>query len=180
MDNSWWDPDEMPTQQAAITERTGYDGTDEYDPLGDDIWTFRPMRHCQRRYFRRRPNDTLRPGRHVQIQNWTAGRQRNLRVDSPAPARVALRLLNYPAWRVEVNGAAIVAGATGRFQPDGDSGGGGEFRDSRALCAHAGPHRWDMLISMLSVIAGDCYCCWWLGFAAPLEPDVHATRCLPC
>ena len=36
IDNGWWDPDEMPTQQAAITSGTGYDGTDEYDPVGDD------------------------------------------------------------------------------------------------------------------------------------------------
>ncbi len=34
--NGWWDTDEMPTQYAAIERGTGFDGTDEYDPLGDD------------------------------------------------------------------------------------------------------------------------------------------------
>jgi len=34
--NTWWDPDEMSTQLAAIKTSTGYEGVDEYDPLGDD------------------------------------------------------------------------------------------------------------------------------------------------
>jgi hypothetical protein len=40
------------------------------------------------------------------VERWTAAEKR-LRVTAAAPVRVALRVLNYPAWRVEVNGARV-------------------------------------------------------------------------
>jgi len=42
----------------------------------------------------------------VQIDGWTA-EDREIRVVSPVAARLALRLVNYPAWRVEVDGQAV-------------------------------------------------------------------------
>jgi hypothetical protein len=42
----------------------------------------------------------------VQIRRWTT-EQKEIQVDTPSKARIALRLLNYPAWRVEVNGKAV-------------------------------------------------------------------------
>ena len=48
-------------------------------------------------------------GATILVQRWTANEKR-LRVSALGPVRVALRLLNYPAWRVEVNGA--------RFTPE--------------------------------------------------------------
>jgi len=46
------------------------------------------------------------PKAEIHIERWTA-EERNLRVNSNEPVRVALRLLDYPAWRVEVNGKAV-------------------------------------------------------------------------
>jgi len=34
--NGWWDTEDLPTLKAAIEKQAGYDGTDEYDPAGDD------------------------------------------------------------------------------------------------------------------------------------------------
>jgi hypothetical protein len=45
-------------------------------------------------------------GATILVERWTAVEKR-LRVTAVAPARVALRVLNYPAWRVEVNGARV-------------------------------------------------------------------------
>ena len=40
------------------------------------------------------------------VVRWSA-EVRELQVSSQKPVRVALRLLNYPAWRVEVNGSVV-------------------------------------------------------------------------
>jgi len=108
VNNTWWDPDEIPTLQAAITDETGFDGTDEYDPLGDDHLDL-PLDAPPTKILPAEPEDTRTPEARVQIDKWTT-EEKSLRVDSQAPARLALRLLNYPAWRVEVNGTRIVPG----------------------------------------------------------------------
>jgi hypothetical protein len=113
VNNTWWDPDEIPTLQATITDETGFDGTDEYDPLGDDHLNLPPDAPTAK-ILPAEPEDTRAPEARVQIDKWTT-EEKTLRVDSPAPARLALRLLNYPAWRVEVNGASIVPGRPDNF-----------------------------------------------------------------
>jgi hypothetical protein len=51
-------------------------------------------------------------GATILVDRWTAAEKR-LHVTALAPARVALRVLNYPAWRVEVNGARVTPGNNG-------------------------------------------------------------------
>jgi len=106
VDNTWWDPDEVPTIQEAVTDESGFEGTDEYDPLGDDH-TNLPLEAPPTKTLPADPDDTQAPAANVLIDKWTT-EDKSLRVDSPAPARLALRLLNYPAWRVNVNGKPIV------------------------------------------------------------------------
>ena len=106
VNNTWWDPDEIPTLQAAVTDETGFDGTDEYDPLGDDHLDL-PAHAPATKILPAEPEETRVPEARVQIDKWTT-EEKSLRVDSPAPARLALRVLNYPAWQVKVNGARIV------------------------------------------------------------------------
>ncbi len=48
----------------------------------------------------------MTPKAEIRIERWTA-EEKNLLVASGEPFRVALRLLNCPAWRVEVNGKTV-------------------------------------------------------------------------
>jgi hypothetical protein len=105
--NTWWDPDEMPTQQAAIKSGTGYEGVDEYDPLGDDHMDL-PKHAPLASLLPRESEDSagMPPGGKIGIETWETNNHK-LFVESPKPARVALRLLNYPAWQVTVNGKPV-------------------------------------------------------------------------
>jgi hypothetical protein len=107
--NTWWDPDEMATQQAAIAGGSGYEGVDEYDPLGDDhldlpklapVAAILPASAEQA--------DTPAVTGKVQVELWQPNEKR-ITVWSAQPARVALRLLNYPAWEVKVNGVTVTS-----------------------------------------------------------------------
>jgi hypothetical protein len=105
--NTWWDPDEMPTQRAAITSGTGYEGVDEYDPLGDDHLDL-PKHAPFAKILLEGTEDSPRatPSGKIQIEIWETNNHRVF-VESSAPGRLALRLLNYPAWQVMVNGKAV-------------------------------------------------------------------------
>jgi hypothetical protein len=105
--NTWWDPDEMPTQRAAIANGTGYEGVDEYDPLGDDHMDL-PKRAPLATISTGDEPDSLAaiPGARIQVEQWDTTNHK-ISVDSSAPARVALRLLNYPVWQVTVNGKRV-------------------------------------------------------------------------
>ena len=105
VNETWWDFDEMPTQQAAITNGTGYDGTDEYDPKGDDHLDL-PANAPLVKLLPENAEETAHSRAHVQVRSWTT-EQRDLHIDAEDSVRVALRLLNYPAWQVEVNGRPV-------------------------------------------------------------------------
>src|SRR5271154_960237 len=105
LQNGWWDPDEMPTLEAMVTDGTGFEGTDEYDPLGDDhqdLPAKAPLAQILPDDSGSAPKDLGK----IQVIEWTTERKR-LAVDMPGESRIALRVLNYPAWQVEVNGKTI-------------------------------------------------------------------------
>jgi len=103
---TWWDADDIPSLQDAIANDQGFEGTDEYDPLGDDHYNL-PEKAPRVQILPADESDSAAPTSEIRIDRWTA-EERWLRVSSTEPVRVALRLLNYPAWRVEVNGKAVV------------------------------------------------------------------------
>jgi hypothetical protein len=105
VDNTWWDEDEMPIQREAIAGGHGFEGTDEYDPLGDDHLDL-PLNALLATVLPADAADSRVPQARLQIQRWNA-ECKKIQVDAPSKARIALRLLNYPAWRVEVNGKTI-------------------------------------------------------------------------
>jgi hypothetical protein len=102
--HGWWDGNDIPTLQAAIVHDDGFDGTDEYDPLGDDHSDLPGKAPLVRMLP---PKDSSKmPNAIISVVKWTA-EEKVLRVKAQGPLRIALRLINYPAWRVEVNGRQI-------------------------------------------------------------------------
>lgn len=104
--HTWWDTEDIPVLLEAVQNDQGFEGVDEYDPAGDDhsslaeksprITLLAPM------------YDDLRvpSGAKIHVERWTA-EIKELRINSKQRANLALRLLNYPAWRVEVNDVAV-------------------------------------------------------------------------
>jgi len=103
---TWWDPDGVADLQAAILERgTGYEGVDEYAPRDSDnsnlnkngprVAEVAPFWQIQR----------LRAGT-VDIQSWYS-EHKAFTVMIPRPVTLGLRLLNYPAWHVDINGRTV-------------------------------------------------------------------------
>jgi 6-pyruvoyl-tetrahydropterin synthase related domain len=105
VNNGWWDPDEMPTQKAAIESGAGYDGTDEYDPIGDDHMEL-PLNAPLVTVLREISGGEPVKNAEVKILNWTA-EHKVIQIRTGEKASVAVRVLNYPAWRIEVNGKAV-------------------------------------------------------------------------
>lgn len=102
---AWWDADDIPSLQEAIAKGQGFDGTDEYDPVKDDH-TDLPAKAPPVQILAQRGAEATVPTARIQIVRWTA-EEKELTVESPRPLRLAVRLLDYPAWRVEVNGRRV-------------------------------------------------------------------------
>jgi len=102
--HTWWDADDIPTLRAALQHGKGFEGTDEYDPAGDDHSKLPQSAPAVRILAER--DDEKPATAAVSLQAWTP-ENRRLHVHSRERARLALRLLDYPAWRVEVNGRVV-------------------------------------------------------------------------
>lgn len=103
--NGWWDPDEMPTQQDAIVSGNGYDGTDEYDPVGDDHLDL-PLKAPQVRVLTEASGGVPVRDAQARVVRWNT-EQKEIRVRVNDKSSVAMRVLNYPAWQIEVNGKKV-------------------------------------------------------------------------
>jgi tryptophan-rich sensory protein len=103
--STWWDSEDIPVLQEALANDQGFEGTDEYDPAGDDHYNL-PEKAPRVQILPADDSEASAPKADVRIARWTA-EEKDLRVASREPLRVGLRLLNYPAWRVEVNGKAV-------------------------------------------------------------------------
>jgi NADH:ubiquinone oxidoreductase subunit K len=118
--STWWDTDDVTTLQAGVVAGSGFDGVDEYDPKGDDHYNL-PAKAPQAQVLAAdsdagpgaepdagpiAKSATPAAGATILVERWKAAEKR-LRVTAVAPVRVALRVLNYPAWRVEVNGTRV-------------------------------------------------------------------------
>jgi hypothetical protein len=102
---AWWDSEDIPTLREAIARDQGFEGVDEYDPLGDDHNNL-SEKAPRAEILPAQESDGSTPNAQVRVVRWST-EERELRVTSDEPVRVALRLLDYPAWRVEVNGKTV-------------------------------------------------------------------------
>lgn len=99
--DAWWDSDGVRDLQKAILVRgKGYEGTDEYTLKGGDHYDLDA----------KAPPVTVQPdaegnsaAAQIQVERWR-GQRKLFAVHAQQPVTLALRLMNYPAWRVTVNG----------------------------------------------------------------------------
>ena len=113
--DAWWDTEDIPVLAEAIRSGQGYEGTDEYAPLGCDRYSLPGVDPAQPESA---PPGTPRLTAHMadshetvhasgirlHIDNWTAERK-GFTADSVRPETIAVRLIHYPAWELLVDGA---------------------------------------------------------------------------
>ena len=97
----WWDTAvEIAKLEQSIQTASGYEGTDEYIPVDSDAYE---IDHAARRVtFEGNGTDQIR------ILHW-GPESKSFTANVSQPGELVLRLFNYPAWRVEVNGSAVEA-----------------------------------------------------------------------
>jgi hypothetical protein len=104
--NNWWDDQDAAFVADSIASGTGYQGTDEYEPLGCDRTDLpdNPQRASlvDPQTKAAVPLDGIR----LHVEAWTA-EHKIVSVDSPRPTTLVLQLIAYPAWRATLNGAAV-------------------------------------------------------------------------
>lgn len=103
--SAWWDTDDIPVLRDSIASGQGFEGTDEYDPVGDDHTNI-PAKSPEVQVL---DTDTM-PGPNkkptVRVERWRP-EEKQVAIRAPQPFFLGLRLLNYPAWRVELNGVRV-------------------------------------------------------------------------
>jgi hypothetical protein len=118
----WWDTADVPATVEAIRSGSGYEGTDEYAPVGSDRYELPGN-----------PDDTERvegvsaipaerigefdsdsgevvPAADVKlhIEQWSA-ELKEFDAETAMPVTLAVKLVNYPAWEVRLDGQEILA-----------------------------------------------------------------------
>jgi hypothetical protein len=123
--DAWWDSEDIPMLEAAIRTGHGYEGTDEYTPLGCDPYDLPgamlnpespeafektpPTPPVQQLASASRKIGVALPPQ-ISIDKWLA-EHKSFRVDTSQPVTLELRLLNYPAWRSRIDGSAVNPGS---------------------------------------------------------------------
>jgi len=108
--HAWWDTQDAPVLRAAIRQGRGYEGTDEYAPRGidrTDLPEVEPLVDVAPADDAGGPEDRSSLAR-VRVERWEA-ETKLIDVEAQQPVTLELRLLNYPAWQVEVNGKPALA-----------------------------------------------------------------------
>ncbi len=98
----WWDnAGDLREMQDNMESGEGYEGVDEYTPVGADPSS---VSKDARRVMVDGPAHAA-----IHVSQWTP-EFKLFTVEMSAPDNLALRLFNYPAWRVTVNGRQVQPG----------------------------------------------------------------------
>ena len=113
--DAYWDDQDVPAIATAISSHRGYEGTDEYAPIGltrldlpgnpDD--TERPAGISSApapRFEKLAPSNTLAPAAKINLRvgQWSA-EHKSFTEESTTPVTLALRLVDYPSWKIQVD-----------------------------------------------------------------------------
>jgi hypothetical protein len=97
----WWDNAlDIAEMDRNISEGVGYEGTDEYVPLAGDSYE---IKQDARRVTLEGPGTAQ-----IHVTHWDA-ESKEFSANLSAPGKLTLRLFNYPAWTVRVNGTPVTA-----------------------------------------------------------------------
>ena len=95
----WWDnASDLGEMHDNMTDGIGYEGTDEYTPVGAEPAT------VDKDAWKVRVNGTAHAA--IQVSRWS-GESKSFTAQMSGPDQLALRLFSYPAWKVEVNGRTV-------------------------------------------------------------------------
>jgi len=96
----WWDTSaDIEELHDAIADGGGYEGTDEYVPAGADPYELNKSAP---------PVAVVSGARaRIEIGEWSP-QAKVFSAEVPRPEKLRLRLFDYPAWAVEVNGSKVV------------------------------------------------------------------------
>jgi hypothetical protein len=163
-------PEDRPVALAeAIQDGTGYEGTDEYAPAHADKENLEPNApriavqiSTDSDEQRKVAPDSFA---HSATQIWEAEKKR-LTVDSQLPTRDTIRLLDYPAWKVTVDGETVQPefdDTTGRMALELPAG----HHEVAIDYVRTRDHVWGLVISAIALIAAIAV--FILGRSAPNE-----------
>ena len=164
--DTWWDSDDPAAIAEWIHSGYGYEGTDEYAPLGCDRYDLpgvnpqsdQPPPHLVPMFTKfDKASKTISPAAGVRLheEKWSSDR-RVLAEDSAAPVDVALRLVMYPAWEARVDGRPVAIIAAPKT-------------DEMLLPLYGGAHRIELRFrrtrdrtvgDLISIVSGMALCLW--------------------
>jgi hypothetical protein len=122
--DAYWDDQDVPSIAASIALRRGYEGTDEYSPIGLIRLNLPGNPDDSERPAAISPNpaprfEKLEPASHalvlatglsLRVDCWTA-EGKAFAEQSTAPVTLALRLEDYPSWEIQSDAARISVAA---------------------------------------------------------------------
>ena len=127
---TWWDSEDIPVLMNAIRSQHGYEGTDEYEPLGSDRYqlpgqppasaddsdqaSLNELANAAAPKIATidRESEVRTPmnDKNAHIERWSA-ETKVFSSKTNQPVALALRLLNYPAWEMEVDRTVVRGGS---------------------------------------------------------------------
>lgn len=144
MQAPWWDtPADLQEMRDNMDADAGYEGADEYRPLSADATA-----------IAKDARSVTLDGAGlaaIRVQRWGA-EDKEFTVEMRESGRVALKLFQYPAWHVEVNGLAVTSGAreeTGQMLVPLGAG----MNHVRVRFAQTWDRKWGGWISCLTLLA---------------------------